>query len=185
MSLRLITPPAETPVTLAEVAAHLRADLSAETALVGVYISAVTGKAESYLKRSIITQTLRLSLDRFPVGGLRLPAGPVQSITSAKYLDADGIQQTLDPAAYQLASDDTLHPAYGLSWPTGRRQPDAVKIEYVAGYGLAAAVPAEIKAWMLLNVANLYENRETVVIGNTVNELDTLANGLIDPLVNW
>ena len=102
------------------------------------------------------------------------------------YVDADGATQTLDASLYQLGLDDTVSPAWGQSWPGVRVQPDSVKITYVAGYGLAVNVPSEIKAWMLLNVATLYENRETVVIdrGSAI-DISTIANSLIDPLVNW
>ena len=184
MALKVITGPAAQPIAVADVEAQVRASLSAETTLIDLYIKAVTAKAEGYLKRSIITQTLQLSVERFPSGSIKLPAGPVQSISSITYLDGDGVQQTISSSLYQLGIDDTVCPAWGESWPGVRVQPDSVKITYVAGYGLAVAVPAEIKAWMLLNVASLYENRETVISGN-VSELNTLADGLISPLVNW
>jgi uncharacterized phiE125 gp8 family phage protein len=184
MALKVITGPTAQPIAVADVEAQVRASLTAETALIDLYIKAVTAKAEGYLKRSIITQTLQLSLERFTFDSIKLPAGPVQSISSITYLDGDGVQQTISPSLYQLGLDDTACPAWGGSWPGVRVQPDSVKITYVAGYGLADDVPAEIKAWMLLNVANLYENRETVVSGN-MSELNTLADGLISPLVNW
>jgi len=43
------------------------------------------------------------------------------------------------------------------------------------------AVPQCIRNWMLLNTANLYENRETIIIGSINSELDTLADSLLDP----
>lgn len=186
MALRVVIAPAELPVTLSEVEGHLRADLSADTSLIDIYIAAVTGKAESYLKRSIITQTLELAIDSFPVGKLHLPAGKVQSIVSVKYTDIDGNEQTVDPAIYRLTDSDNVLLAYDKSWPEYRADAESIKIRYTAGYGLRADVPAQVKAWILMNVATLYENRESVIVGSGgVIDLNTIANGLLDPLVNW
>jgi uncharacterized phiE125 gp8 family phage protein len=110
---------------------------------------------------------------------------PVQNIVSVKYVDADGVLQTLSNTEYTLTGDDPniLLPTYGKSWPAFRLQPGAIKIQYRAGYGDAAVnIPEAIRAWMLLNVANLYENRETVVIGPRAQmaEMTTLSDSLID-----
>lgn len=186
MSLRVVTAPTAQAVLLSDVEDHVRADLSAESNLVEIYIKAVTSKAESYLKRSICTQTLELAIDEFPASKMKLPAGQVQSITSITYLDADGNEQTVDPEIYRITSSDYLLLAYDKSWPSYRSEQESITITYVAGYGATADIPAEIKAWILLNVATLYENRETVTIGaGGVIDINTVANGLIDPLVNW
>lgn len=96
-----------------------------------------------------------------------LPKPPLQSVTSIKYIDTDGAQQTLDPSLYivDTASEPgRLTPAYGQTWPTIREQANAVEIVFVCGYGLAAAVPAGIKRWMQIRVDTLYNNREEVAI---------------------
>jgi uncharacterized phiE125 gp8 family phage protein len=59
---------------------------------------------------------------------------------------------------------------------------DAVTIEFTAGYGAAAsAVPAEIKQAMYLMIGHWYENRESVNVGNIVNELPFAAQALLEP----
>ena len=59
---------------------------------------------------------------------------------------------------------------------------NAVQISYTAGYGADTAVPAGIKAWMLMRIGSLYENREEFVTGRgiVVAELPFL-DGLLDP----
>lgn len=164
----------------------MRADLVTESALIEIYIGAVASKAESYLKGSVVTQTLELVLDGFNCKKIKLPMGPVQSITSIKYLDCNGDEQTVDSSVYRLTASNEVILAYGKSWPDYRSDVDSVKIRYVAGYGDADLVPSAIKAWIMMNVATLYENRETVTVGNGgVIELDTIADGLIDYMVNW
>lgn len=85
------------------------------------------------------------------------------------------------------AQDDSvrLEPLYGQFWPVTQFRIKSVKISYWAGYtdgvppnGIdpqdgdpAGKVPPEIKHAILMVVSNLYENREPVVVGQTVAEL--------------
>lgn len=196
MALNLITAPTVKPVTVADVAAQVRGDLIAESALVELYISAVVAKAENYIKRALVNQTWELKLDMFPINchasaaryrSIPLPLSPVSSITSVKYIDVDGVTQTVAASEYVMTADDpnALVPAYGKIWPIARIQPEAVTIRYVCGYGAtAASVPEGIKSWILMNVATLYENRETISIGKgQLVELNTLADSLLDDYV--
>ena len=202
MGLNLITAPTVKPVTVADVAAQVRADLTAESTLVDLYIAAVTAKAENFIKRALVNQTWELTLDHFPIvscdlmgvrdpayipNKISLPLAPVQSITSIKYIDVDGVQQTLTGTEYTLTADDPncVVPAYGKTWPSARLQPGSVTIRYVAGYGAtSASVPESIRAWILMNVASLYENRESVTVGKgQLVELNTFADSLLDSYV--
>jgi hypothetical protein len=75
-----------------------------------------------------------------------LDIGPVSSITSVKYLDSTGAEQTLSSAVYTLISE-SLPPRLvlktGQSWPATYSADNAVRIRFVAGYGAASAVPGE------------------------------------------
>lgn len=191
MALRLIYAPSVKPVTVADIAAQVRADLTLETTLVEAYIAAVVEKAEAYTRRALISQTWEMVLDCFPDREILLPLAPLLSVTSIKYLDGAGVLQTIDSSGYSVDTASTpgrVVPAYGTSWPGTQDMPGAVVVRYVCGYGPAAAdVPASIKAWIMLNVSSLYENRDTVIIGNIVNELNTMADSLINTyrVVSW
>ena len=108
-------------------------------------------EAEAYTQRSLITQTWECRLDRFPTdadGGpsIRLWHGPVQSISSVRYVDTLGATQTLSGALY--TTDLGLEPGFVLpavdtSWPDTLECANAVTVTFVAGYGDAASdVPA-------------------------------------------
>jgi len=188
MALRCITAPSVKPVTVAEMEAHLRADLTAETALVESYIGAVTEQAEAFTRRALISQTWELVLDCFPAE-IAMPLPPLVSVTSIKYLDGAGVLQTLDPALYSVDTASIparIGPAYGASWPGTLAMPGAVVVKFVCGYGDAAAdVPDSIKAWIMLNVASLYENRES--LGDVRLAETGLSNALLNPfrVVSW
>ncbi len=112
---------------------------------------------------------------------IEIPKPPLQSITHIKYLDGDGVQQTWSPTLYEVdppagAPFDPFCQAYrvrpkaGQGWPIALARPASVEIQFVCGYGDDAAdVPAKLRAAMLVMVAEQFERREMVVVGNIVN----------------
>jgi uncharacterized phiE125 gp8 family phage protein len=193
MSLTRATAPATKPIDLPDMEGQIRADLSEEAETVKIYIAAVTDRAETELRRAIITQTWDLTLDAFPCvsrrnpfAAIEIPLPPLQSVESVKYLSTNNELTTLDPSKYVVDTSVTpgrIIPAYGQAWPAALDFPGTIRVQFVAGYGDDPAdVPDCIRAWLLLNCANLFEHRETLSIGTGgVIELKTLADGLLDP----
>lgn len=182
MGLRLITPPAVEPVSLAEAKAHLRVSAATEDALIGSLISAARQVAEHELRRALLTQTWQRTLDFFP-SAIELAYPPHQSVTHVKYLDPAGVQQTLNPAGYEVDSEREpgwIVPAYGYTWPETLDRINAVEVRFVCGWSAAADVPATIRQWILLMVAHYFENREASVPGVSIAPLPFIA-GLLDP----
>lgn len=98
---------------------------------------------------------------------IELRGGLVDSVTSVKYIDADGVQQTLDSAAYRISfntSTPTLVSTAG--WPIGTD----VEVEYGLGYPDASTVPAAIRAAILIMVADMYANREVSLVGQNITQ---------------
>lgn len=178
MSVIVVTPPATEPVTLAEAKAHLRVTYGLEDALITSLIAAARAYIENWCDRALITQVWKATRDAF-CPEIRLTGGVVTAIQSVKYIDADGVEQTLDSSAYVADLDSVparIWPAVGSSWPTTAAQPGAVRIQYAVGYADAAAVPAPIKAALLLVLGDLFENRqgqqaETLVENAAVSSL--------------
>ena len=165
ISVALKTPPAEEPVTLNEAVNYLKLPTtpSVETDLVTRCIKAAREDMENEYSVAMITQTWTQRMSCFPSGRcIELRRRPLQTITSVKYRDESDSQQTLS------ASDYIVHPqpVYGLieikqdkSWPSTFERLDAIEIEFVAGYGAAAAVPSRLFQELLLRLTEKYENR--------------------------
>lgn len=123
---------------------------------------------ERYLQRALITQTWDVYYDDWCE--IKLPYSPLQSVTSIKYRDLDGVEQTLSSSLYYVTKHEPaeVERVYDTTWPVlqyGRPQP--IVIREVVGYGTTgASVPEEIKSAMKLLITDLYENRGTVVIGS-------------------
>ncbi len=183
MSLDLITGPSVEPVSLADAKVQCHVEHDAEDTLIGALIVAARRMAEHQTQRALITQTWELTLDAFPDAEIRLDKPKVLSIVSVKYLDAAGVLQTLDPAAYAL--DATTKPGFVMpvsSWPSTYAGANAVRVRFTAGYGPAASdVPADVVAWIQMQIATLYRNREAFAVGYSVADLpNRFVDGLLD-----
>lgn len=184
MTYKVVIAPSEEPIALADAKWHCRADGTADDALLAALIVAARESAEHETGRALCTQTRELVLDAFPEAFV-LRGAPIQSLTSLKYLDTDGVEQTLDPQDTLLDKDSEpgyLLPAYGKAWPASYPVPNAVRVRYTCGYGAASAVPQAIKQWMLLAVGAMYAQRETFIEGRIVAPLpDRFWHRLLDP----
>jgi uncharacterized phiE125 gp8 family phage protein len=185
MSLQVTTGPAAEPLTVGDTITklHLRVDSADEDALLPLYIAAARRACEQETGQRLINQTLTLYLDEFPDAEINLGTAPVQSITSVKYLDTDGIQQTVASDQYALDSRGTsgwVLPAYGVSWPATRGVANSVEIAFLAGFGASgSSVPEDLKLWMLLHVGHWHNNRASTT-DNSMNRLP-FAVRLLDP----
>ncbi len=165
MQFKTKTPPATEPVTLDEAKAHLRVDHSEWDDKIERNIQSAREWVEARIERPIITQTITGATDRF---SRRMELTPnLQSITEGRYTDTDRTEQTLDPSVHAL-DDSSLVGAIYLApdqeWPSTRGEPFDVQIDFEAGYGEAADVPAKIKDAILLLVGHLHENLEATSV---------------------
>ena len=187
MPYKIKTAPGTEPLTTAEAKAHMNVTISADDSYIDTLITAARLYVEDKIRRSLITQTVEAYFDSFH-GCIELERGPVQAVSSIKYTDADGVQQTLASTEYDVdlvSSPPRIVPAYGKSWPSTRDVMNSVVIDYDAGYGSAADVPQPIKHAMLLFVGHLYENRESVITGTIVSEAPQGVEALLLPYKVW
>lgn len=174
-SLSVVTAPAEEPVSLTDAKLHLRVTTDGEDTLISSLITAARQYVEETCSRALVEQTLEYTVDAWPCGGFLLPRPPLVSVTSIKYRDTDGVEATWASINYLVRAGEVpgrVVPGYSISYPTTTLQPaGGITVRYVAGYGAVSAVPAAIKAAMLLMIGNLYEHRESVVVGQTATIL--------------
>lgn len=159
--------PGEEPVSLLEARTAARVSVEEEDTLLGQLIVSARQWGEAITGRAFVTQSWELKLPRFPDCAIELPKPPLVSVTSVKYLDTAGVEQTWAPTTGYIVTGaaaemtrGSIEPAYGVCYPSTQAVPDAVRIIYVAGYGAAAAVPQGIKRALLYHIAEAYQNRE-------------------------
>jgi len=169
MALKLITAGTQA-VSTSDAKAHLRVTDSAEDALITALVQAAQAHVEAVLGAPLTSETWEQSFDGF-CGPLVLLKQPVTAVASVKY-DVDAVETTLDPADYRVDlpgrrvwTDST--------WPT-TDDLASVRVRFTCGF---AALPAPLKAAVLLIVGDLYANREAK------QAADLTSNPTIDRLL--
>lgn len=187
MAYKVTTAVTVEPVTLAQAKAHLNVTHTSDDTLITALITSAREAAEQECGRALAPQTLEMALDAFPCdlsGAIRLERGPVASITSIKYTDTAGVEQTISASAYALSLygfANEVAPTYGNYWPTPQQIPNAVRIRYVTGFVIC---PEAARSWILLQIGALYENREHTIVGPAVS-LIPFADRLLDGVRDW
>jgi uncharacterized phiE125 gp8 family phage protein len=184
MTPELVTAPSVEPVSLSEAKAQLNVTSSSQDTYINTLIKTARRQVERYLKRALITQTWKVHYHCFH-SVMELPYPPITSVTHVKYYDDAGVQQTLSTAFYweDLKSEPgKIMRKYDAVFPEvfpGR--PNAVEIQYVAGYGDADDVPEDIKHAILMLITDYYDNRGEIVAGDRVSaqRIPAFISGLL------
>lgn len=92
---------------------------------------------------------------------IKLPRAPVQSVTSIQYYDVNGQLQTLASSAYLVdnaSEPGRIAPVNGGYWPGVQWRPNAVTVQFKAGYGdTADKVPTKFRMAIAACVGWLYD----------------------------
>lgn len=163
--LELVTAPTVEPVTLAQARAWLRLrETGPEDEEIEDLITAARVLIEAEWSVRLVNSTWRLTMEGFPgCGPIRIPIGPLVSVSSIQYVDGAGATQTLGSSHYTV--DTSVNPgeitaAYGEAWPVTRCQPRAVLVTFVAGHGAtAASVPRTLQLAVKMAVNWWFERR--------------------------
>lgn len=170
MPHRLITPPANSPITVDEVKDQSHIDTDADNGQVQLLINRATTHVENRAKIAVMPQTWLLTMDSFTDrrhcfdGEIRIGRPPFGQVTQFDYVDDAGRQQQLVAANYQVEISRVVRiiPAYLTDWPTTRHQLNAVQITHTAGYADADSVPDDIKAAIVILCDEMYNHRGDV-----------------------
>jgi|SRR3990170_856393 len=169
--MRVITQPTSEPITINDVKAQIGIQMTdvAQDSLIERRITEARQWAEDYMQRALITQTQEIRLNNFSHSGdvyenaIQLPFPNLLTVVSIKYIDLNGTEQTIASTDYVVdtyAPVGFVMPAYGVSWPYPRLQPNAVRIQYTCGYGAtSASVPALLREALILLVGHWMNNQ--------------------------
>lgn len=168
MYLELKTAPAAEPITLADAKEHLRISNTAQDDYINALIDAAIDRVDGphgLIRRALITQSWYLKFCDWPLNDkIHIPLPPLQSITAITYYDTDNVQQTLATSVYDVITptngQGVVSLAEGQSWPSLYDRPDAVSIDFIAGYGDAGSdLPSSVIHAIKLLIGDLYADR--------------------------
>jgi len=160
------------PITLQQAKDHLRVVIPDEDDYILSLITAARQMAEGRLNRTLLLRTRRQVFDRDSTSyTLRKP--PVVSVDQVSVLDQAGVATPVDETMFRVRQygDDApmeIEALSGATWPGLLRTGSLLAVDYLAGYPVGE-VPSPIIAWMKLVIGALYQNRESVVTGVSVD----------------
>lgn len=180
----LVTAPTSEPVTAQELLLHVREDAANFPDALS-YIKDARQEIENRSGLAFITQSWRLSLDRWPTGGeawwdgvrdgsaaelygnavraIALPKWPLASITSVKVYDEASTETSVTVATFfdvdTYSRPGRLSLRRGQTWPVALRSANAIEIVYVAGYTSSLNVPLPMKRAVKQLAAYNYAHR--------------------------
>jgi uncharacterized phiE125 gp8 family phage protein len=148
-------------------------------------------QAREYIEQrtdcSLLATTWEITMDAFPKAkAIYLPRWPLQSIVEVNYVDTQGQSQAIPSEDLVLRLDDHGRGRFALRkwarWPAVDDTPDAVRVEFVAGWPSAVAVPPTFTRAMLMLSAWWFEQREAGIVGVSAIEAPLGIRELIDSM---
>lgn len=128
------------PVTLAEARSWLKLDVSDEDAIVTELITTARQQCEGYLNISLISRTITAWLE-IGLGEIRLPYGPVKTVTSVSNNNGQLIEQ------------------FELKYEVFKALDPCTEVKTVYEAGFNGKIPKHFKTAILEQTAWLYTNR--------------------------
>lgn len=191
-SYKVVTPAAQSALTVAEVKANLRITWSTEDALLQTYIDMAEAIIMEEIEVVYQETEFLLSLDEFP-NEIQIEKHPVSSVDSITYTDLNGDSQSLvedtdyyvDLNSFPVRIWSAVNLATASSntrfWPDVKQKPGCVQVAFTAGYEDRDSVDRLYKQLIHLWVGHLYQHKTPVEQGrpakvpHTIDDLTMLA----------
>jgi len=125
--------PAAQPLHIDSVKRHLVIDHADDDLLITTLVSSAVQWVEDHCNRALVQQGWSKNADCFSDQALnRLP---LLSVDSVRYLDGDGVQQTMPSADYRvLLQSGKIALAYNAAWPSVLPAEESINISFQSGY---------------------------------------------------
>ncbi len=168
MKTILVTPATFKPleVEYVKIRPEMRVSGAADDGVILDLIEAAALAYEHHTGNVLCRSAWDLVLDAFPAedGAIETPA-PLASVTSVKYFDAAGAEQTLAAAACVVDGSSPIAgrigSAYGYDWPETCARIGAVTVRASLGYANQASIPAAVRQGLMLKIQELYYGTDT------------------------
>lgn len=188
MPLVEVTAPTAEPLSVAEVKTAAHITHTSEDTFIGERIAAARFRYEQDTRRQLMRATYdwfipcfssrwnRRGAVIFSERSFEVPITPLDSITTIKYFDTAGAQQTLATSVYDVKTSSDPGRIYNKpnqEWPDleDDRIEDAVEIRIVCGSADAASVPDLDKQAVMLLTLHWIEHREMVVLDDRIRSV--------------
>jgi len=181
-------------ISLAHVKTWLRVTNDLEDSIISSLISAAIGQISDYVGYSIVEASVKYGFDSLigsealpnPIFGYAIPQGnylripsKVNSITSVKYIDSANVEQPIDYIQNEF-TDYVLTLVINSAPSSLTLGNTKYVVQVVEGYDVES-FPDQIRTAVCLLVAQYYDNRQSIIVGTTAQEMPLGVSYLLDP----
>lgn len=168
------------PISTADVKAWSKIDFSDDDSIISDLIDEVIDVVEREYNFTIVDKTVTATWESYG-RSVSLPLGPVDSITTVKRIDNDGIETTLTVNEdYWLSGDDlTFNEVFQYERPYHRMR---LEVKYDTGW---ATLPAGIKLGLKKAILSHYSDRQDLVGGMSIIELPNASKQQFETYRNY
>lgn len=153
-TLVIVTESVNMPISLIETKNFLRIDTSTDDDLLTRLIKSATKKCETYIGKSLITKTYKITFENCVLTKTKLPYGPLQNISLVTTKDAEGNITTVSTDEYVISKANNA-----IEFKSSLVN-NIIEITYISGYGdNDTDIPEDIKQGLLFHIARLYDDR--------------------------
>ena len=153
---RRISGPRNVPVDLEDLRRHCKVTDPDENSILEAMLDAACLTVEARIWRAVAESDWVCTLSKFPDGALMVPFGPVLSVTSLTYVDADDQEQPLTEETWRLAGN-LIEPL--TDWPLTASRSEAVILQWTAAPD-GDGCPADLAQAVKMLAGWWYQQRE-------------------------
>lgn len=147
-SYRTTAGPTGLPLSLADVKTQARvaSDVTDEDAMMTAHLQTAVLEVETHSQLIGLMREEVMGIDLWPPDDeIWIDRGPIRSIDYIKYIDPDGVQQTISASNYSVDLSSQIARIWtvdSFTWPAHDDVPNAITIGYKAGFGQLLTVDA-------------------------------------------
>ena len=182
----LITAATADPVTVGEAKSFCQITGSDSDVLLTNFITGATAYVQQRICQQLMPATFLEVWDWFEADTLTVDRTPLSSVSFVKYYDAGTeLLTTIDSGNYYVdtySRRPRIVPISTYTWPSVMDRPNAVQVQYVAGYANAATVPQMLKQAIMTLVYHWFDlgRRPMIATGAVPMSVPHSLDGLLD-----
>lgn len=175
MDIKALTFPSTLVISLADAKAHLRVTDTNQDAVIADCIKSATGLIEKYTNQLLTSRTFVAYLNYSEFQAycpIQIWSYPVTAISSVKYLDTNGTEQTFSSANYSTNIADSPAEILPTTTPTVQQNVlNPYRVYFTAGFTDVAQIDPELIGWVKIFTAFFYQTRQPEYTGYSVAEI--------------
>ncbi len=169
-------------VSTSDLKTHLRITYTDDDSYIAALEKAAVQRLEEFANIFLLETTLRQYGNSFNDLNILFKSPIVNGTFDVKYKSSGSwVSFGSSCELVQHIKPPRIYPNDNVTIPDADDVFQAWRADYIVGYSAAANIPDPIIQAIKITVSDMYENRQSVIVGKTVSEIPRTAQYLINP----